>query len=372
MSKIVSKIVYILGAGCSAGQPPDGPGYPLAREFVSALEQFGLRLDGKEDCRHLKSCVDGSVALLRQEAAQTLDTLAARLGAEAHDFGNGLTKQQRQRRHQLIHEAKIATAALFLDLEKKAKETGLPRYHNFLDELFGNVTYWSQASQKSSCRVLTFNYDRLFEMAFISRFKPDTGTFCLYGKYLLNSGMDFVSAQCNIEFDPNRFALLKLHGSVGIRARNEEGHNNPRLYTDYDDLPGDNGKAINDELFFAHASDPNPYNRDPEPLIVFPHEKPFVAKGTNTLLSFRDYIQPIWEEARRLVAEATEIRAIGYRFAPMDREDVLGLLLSAHNCKKLVVQNRKESVEEICQTLRMKWLEPAGLNLDVQSHPYPF
>lgn len=370
------KRVYILGAGCSAGQPPDGPGYPMAREFVSALEQFGRNLGDREDCKRLKRCVENSAALLRQEAAQTLDMLAARLGAEAHDLGNGLTNQQRQDRHRQIYDAKIATAALFMHLEKRAKESGLFRYHNFLDELFGNSTAWVQAATDSKDTVLTFNYDRLFEMAFISRFKPDTGTLNLYGKSLLNAGMDYVNGR-SIEVTPNRFAFLKLHGSVGIRAREEKAgegssENGPQHYTYYDGLPGETGKVINDALFFAHATDINPFHRDPEPLIVFPHEKPFVAAGSKTLLPFRGYVHPIWNEAKRRIAEATEIWTIGYRFAPIDRGDVLGLLKSAGNCRKLTVQNRMDSTEEICQSLRKKWFEPANIELKVEPYPFPF
>jgi hypothetical protein len=61
--------------------------------------------------------------------------------------------------------------------------------------------------------VLTFNYDRLFEMAFVSRFRCDVKTSCLYGESLLNSGMDYVSGG-GIEVAADRFAFLKLHGSV--------------------------------------------------------------------------------------------------------------------------------------------------------------
>lgn len=72
------------------------------------------------------------------------------------------------------------------------------------------------------------------------------------------------------------------------------------------------------------------------------------------------------------MSEATEVWAIGYRFAPIDRDDVLALLRSARNCKRIVVQNRKESIDEICESLTRKWLEPAGLNVKVESYPHPF
>ena len=137
-------------------------------------------------------------------------------------------------------------------------------------------------------------------------------------------------------------------------------------------MPGDDGRPINDERFFAHANNPNPYERDPEPLIVFPHEKPFVSAGTKTLLAYRNYIEPVWREARRLVAHATEIYAIGYRFAPMDRQDVLGLLRAAKKGARLVIQNRPGTTEEICDYLKRKWLEPEGIALEPEAFPQPF
>ena len=365
------KTVYILGAGCSTGKQPNGPGFPLACEFVSALEEFSPSLAGN-DCKKLKSLVDETAHLLRQENVQTLDALAARLGAEAHgSFSTGLTRHQKQLCDKQVHNARIATAALFMDLEKRAKKIGLPRYDNFLNELFGNSTAWAKASRNSTVCVLTFNYDRLFEMAFLNRFKCDTGQYNLYGKSLLNSGLDYVDGN-GFEVDPDRFSFLKLHGSVGIRTRNEDGNNNPHIYTTCDGLPGDDGKPINDERFCTHIQKLNPYDRDPEPLIVFPHEKQLVASKTEPPFLFQTYIENVWKEAHRLVAEATTIYAIGYSFAPIDRDDVIGLLRSAKNCKKLVVQNRPGAAEEICQRLQKKWIESEGLDIKVEPYPQPF
>jgi hypothetical protein len=370
---IETKTVYILGAGCSAGQQPAGAGFPLACEFVSALDKFGQERLLGNGCQELKALVVDTVKLLRQEKVQTLDALVARLGAEARDTSNRLTNQERRQRDVQVLNSKIATAALFLDLETKAKEAGLPRYDNFLSELFGNSVNWAEASRKAHCNVLTFNYDRLFEMAFLSRFRSDAGQYPLYGKSILNSGLDFEQGT-SIDFDASRFLFLKLHGSAGIRARNENSRNcpDPCIYPCYDGLPGGDGKPINDERFFAHRHNPDPYERDPEPLIVFPHEKPFVAQGRQTHLPFGKYIQSVWREAHRLVAEATTIRAIGYGFAPMDRDDVLGLLRSARNCNSLVVQNRPGVAEEICQRLKLTWLVPEGLNLNVEPFSQPF
>jgi hypothetical protein len=73
-----------------------------------------------------------------------------------------------------------------------------------------------------------------------------------------------------------------------------------------------------------------------------------------------------------LAAEATRIWAIGYSFAPTDRDDVVGLLRQAQGCKTFVVQNRPEAMEAICRTLEKKWLEPEGLNLKVEPFPQTF
>jgi hypothetical protein len=116
-------------------------------------------------------------------------------------------------------------------------------------------------------------------------------------------------------------------------------------------LPNDNLTQINDERFFSRAKNKNPFDRDPEPLIVFPHEMPFTRKP-GTRLSFSSYIENVWQQARRLVAEATSIWAIGYSFASIDRSDVLDLLRSAKNCKKLVVQDMPGLVDEICHRLQ--------------------
>ena len=367
----INKTVYILGAGCSAGKLPNGAGFPLACEFLSALDEFAQRLTG-DDCRKLKTLVDETSGLLRKENVQTLDALAARLGAEAHgSLSSSLTIREKQLLHRQVCNARIATAALFMDLERKNKKIGLSRYDNFLTELFGNSTDWAKASRNSNASVLTFNYDRLFEMAFINRFKCDTGQNNLYGKSLLNSGLDYPQGN-GFEIAHDRFSFLKLHGSVGIRARNEAGDRTPCIYTYYDGLPGEVDKPLNDELFFAHSQNINPFERDPEPLIVFPHEKPFVSPGTNTLLSFRNYIPSVWSEAHQMITKATTIWSIGYSFAPMDRADVLALFRSATNCKKLVVQDMPGVAESTAQRIQMKWVTPEGLKFTVEPYSQPF
>ena len=109
-----SKVVYILGAGCSADPRPTGPGFPQASGFVSALDGFSKSL--AQNCERLRTCVHQTLEILRRERAQTVDTLVARLASEAHDFTRVLTQQDRHKLDQQIQDAKIATAALFMDL----------------------------------------------------------------------------------------------------------------------------------------------------------------------------------------------------------------------------------------------------------------
>lgn len=60
--------------------------------------------------------------------------------------------------------------------------------------------------------MLTFNYDRLFEMAFLDRFSASIDGYGLYDVSVLNSGVTLPGVK--IEFTPEAFSFLKLHVSV--------------------------------------------------------------------------------------------------------------------------------------------------------------
>jgi len=67
--------------------------------------------------------------------------------------------------------------------------------------------------QPSHCHVLTFNYDRMFEIAFLGRFNLDG--YALYDRRVLNSGVPAISGiRTKILFEPEAFSFLKLHGSI--------------------------------------------------------------------------------------------------------------------------------------------------------------
>ena len=347
--------VYILGAGCSVKY-----GYPLAAGFIPELESFSCTLGG--DSTKLKRCVDETVALLRQENVQTLDDLTFRIHNGALDDPHHSSTQAYGVRDRRILHAKIATAALFLHLEQSAKAKVLDGYQRLILKLFPGSSDWRQRFRNTNCRLLTFNYDRLFELALLRTFRIEPHEGLLYGEDILNSGLNNNMGR-GIGFASDRFCFLKLHGSIGMRIREEAG--GPRYYPYLDGLRPGEVLNINDERFFANAANPSPYERDPDPFIVFPFEKDFVRSGSQNQLAFREYISAVWQQAEHVIASATEIRFIGYSFHSMDHAAVIGLLKKAQSRSKLVIQNRPDEAEQICKTLQVDHgielpLEPYG------------
>lgn len=336
--------VYILGAGCSVKY-----GYPLAASFVPELESFSRTLG--DDARKLKRCVDETVTLLRQENVQTLDDLAFRIHNRALDDSRQPSMQAYGVRNRRILNAKIATAALFLHLEQKAKTEVLDGYQRLILKFFPGSSDWRRRFQSTNCRLLTFNYDRLFELALLKMFCIEPHEGLLYGEDILNSGLHHCMGD-SMGFKDNRFCYLKLHGSVGMRIHEEHGQ--PRYYPNLDGAKPGEKIELNDERFFAKSANPLPQDRDPEPLIVFPFEKDFVRSGSPNRLAFREYITAVWEQAEHVVAPASEIWFIGYSFAMMDRTAVVGLLAHAKQCKRLVIQNRPGEAERLCQMLSVE------------------
>jgi hypothetical protein len=337
--------VYILGAGCSVKY-----GYPLATNLVSAFESFSGSLGG--DAQKLKQAVDETVVLMREANVQTVDELVLRIHNRALDNPKHPSTQAYGLRLQRIREAKIATAALFLALEQRANGGILDSYQQLILKLFPGSGDWQHRIRGARCHLLTFNYDRLFEMALLRMFAIDADTELLYGEDILNSGLHH-SMGDSMGFRDDRFCFLKLHGSVGMRIHEECGQ--PRYYPYLDGAkPGENIE-LNDVRFFARSANPLPQDRDPEPLIVFPFEKDFVRSGSPNQLAVREYITAIWQQAERVVESASELWFIGYSFAMMDRTAVIGLLNRAKQCSRLVIQNRPGEAEKICRVLSVEY-----------------
>lgn len=330
--------------------------YPLAKDMLTHLKQFGDGL-GNNTAR-LRKLVEQTVDLfdrLRAKGtmAQTLDDLA-RIVHSGHLADNNIGTNQTTN-YRLIADAKVAIAAMFLSKETQAVNDGLTGYRSLMNRVFASSfgTDCRLALRNTPYRVLTFNYDRLFELAFRQYF-PYDGTEAFYGPTVLNSGLYQVLPQ-RVEVDLDRFAFLKLHGSVGLYSYEEAGgcdhlHRVPDFVQP---------TPITDEEFFLtdgygiHSNKPKPA------LIVFPHEKDFLRDYPGNRFSFRFYIPEIWKAARHFASQAKEIWIIGYSCPEPDLPAWSSLFHAALNCEQIVIQN--PSADEICERQRLRFPTHAKL-----------
>jgi hypothetical protein len=204
--------LIILGAGCSCQY-----GYPLARDTRQHLSEFAATLGS--DAVRLAQLVNETVSVfddLRAKGTpvETLDELAWQI----HQLRNRSEKGDHA-----VERAKVAVAALFLSKEAQAIQTGLPAYRSLMRRIFPSTmgTDCKRALQRTPYRILTFNYDRLFELAFRQYFDVDH-TESFYGPTRLNSGLRVADLE-SVEIDLNRFSFLKLHGSVGLYSLDWHG-----------------------------------------------------------------------------------------------------------------------------------------------------
>jgi hypothetical protein len=331
--------IYILGAGCSASN-----GYPVANDVVEDLESFGKNLN--EKAKRIKQCVEETVALMRQENVTTIDDLTARIFSGCFDRNSQGSRRDREGRNRRIDKAKIAIAAMLLSKEKAAKQTGLRNYHDLILEIMPEAPNWGDRIKRSEWHVLTFNYDRLFEIAFSDRLEPDFRLSAgLYSQAILNSGLNpFIS---DVQFADDRFSFLKLHGTIGARV---EPDGTEVSYNPFD-ADGFDVDQIKDDRFF------NAQNAiQSGPLLVFPFEKQHIQTGGSHFY-YKKYITAVWNKAKNLIAQASEIRIVGYSFQAIDRGSIIGLLANAINCKRGLIQNLPGEAESICMMLKAKYPE---------------
>jgi hypothetical protein len=349
--------VYILGAGCSAGH------YPLAKDFFHSLRDYEARLHERPNCARLCAAVATTAALLHKYQTPTIDRLALRLDDELAEqkkhvhWSEGLRSAQLEREaDEKILTAKVATVAIFLEREEPAKRSGLPAYQEFLNLIFQNNRS-PDVLKSSPVRVLTFNYDRLFELAFMDYFRLDP-TADHYGPHLLNSGLDFLARRA-VTAAPDKFAFLKLHGTAATWVDHRDGE--PRYgHTGlHGPIP-----TIDDKFLWPQGSAATAI-RAPEPLIVFPHEK-LRARSSTTSFPFDKYIRTIWDQALDAMKKAREVWVIGYSFDPMDRTSILELL-NTSPADRIIIQN--PHADAIFQDLR---LHHPNLAQRLTAHAKPF
>lgn len=345
--------VYILGAGCSKDC-----GYPLGAEMKADLEQFGRSLDSARSPR-LQRAVADTLALFGT-TTETIDVLVQKLyGGNLDEIIEGpLNRQPR------VISATLATCASFLAKEASARETGFRAYREFLSDLFPNAeTHWLRIPQSTRHHVLTFNYDRLFEMAFVDRFN-----FIGYGLYdvrVLNSGITLEGV--NIVFTPEAFSFLKLHGSVGGWTVDFTGTGSAKHQICYFEDPVANQVMVDDNLFFSEGPDAqHPDHLKRPPLLFFPYQRQHIV-SSDSGFPFDSYARAVWKRATELISNATEIHVIGYSFSGIDREPMLEMLDQARRCQRLVIQGL--DADRICHKLKLD--RPQLGNL-IQSAPFKF
>ena len=346
----MNNIVYILGAGCSAFKD----GYPLARDFREALTEYRDKLGQRPNCERLKQCLTNTVSLMEQYQSPTVDRLVSRILEELARLKRPLSSFEGVKHERLeqfadnqILDAKRATVALFLDRETSAQRSGLQGYRDFLNIIFeGNRD--SGVLKSTASRVLSFNYDRLFEIAFGEFFRLNFDM-SLYAQPWLNSGIDFLRRQAE-DVDVNRFSLLKLHGTAGLLVAEQYGQTRYGWNANLNNAD----ILVDNNLFWPTIGKPTAHPREtPEPLITFPVEKDRARSGDTSFL-FDNYLRAIWGHhgqpgyAEQLIHEAEKIWVIGYSFDPNDRKAMIELLRKSGNCPIYIRNRTKEEAQRIC------------------------
>jgi len=114
---------------------------------------------------------------------------------------------------------------------------------------------------------------------------------------------------------------------------------------------------VDDSLFWPKERKASPIPKEnPEPLIVFPHEKER-ARESKTAFRFDNYIRGTWGQAAKVIEDAEQIWAIGYSFDPTDRKSILELLWKNKTSCDIVVQNPE--AEKICNELKLRYSDLA-------------
>lgn len=336
--------IFILGAGCSADC------YPFGKSLTAQLEKFQAEISGRFPI--IERCVRETISSAKElPQFETLDQLTQGIEDNykrwAQQHGDSHAKEVLSDKQ--ITNAKIAVSTMFLNGEQKALETGLNSYERFIASLFGGGKWDEVTRSAPNCHVLSFNYDRLFEIAFLKYFQSsDFSSVSLYGNHVLNSGFNqrVNGGFHKIEPTIGKFSFLKLHGSAGWWVkRNLEQTKQPYHWPT---IPTQSASIQEIENLLAkngvHSSDafkkPNAIVIPWESLIVFPHEKQRSLENRQFGFPYNPYICQVWDHAASLLASATEVKVIGYSFSAIDSRHMVETLLSkATQCEKIVIQN---------------------------------
>ena len=138
-----------MGAGCSVcGE------YPMASQITAKLLDFANTRLAHDEAKEIHRCTVQTCEWMMKLGVETIDQLAGRLNGSEPD---------------LIRDAKIAMSIYFLSVEEAAVRRALKNYTAFFEELFrfGVSELLQERVRVTPCRVITYNYDRIFERTFI-------------------------------------------------------------------------------------------------------------------------------------------------------------------------------------------------------------
>ncbi len=323
--------IFILGAGASRSA-----GLPLGIGVSEYMGHFLQQLPADDAHCHLRAAIERTLTAMKKHDATTIDQLVA----AACD-------------KDIAEEAKLAMSVVMLSHERALQLSNLVSYQSFLAEIFQDDPHddWNETLSNSNVRILTFNYDRVFEMAFqewlrchdedVNDVRP------IYRR--LNSGF---GDPLNCTINRERFTLLKLHGGAGTYARNgDSGFNHPIPHTA---IPWQ--IEMQDSVFFKE----NGERRD-DSQIVFPTEKndidlfESVQSGAE---SFEKYLRSVWHAASDFMRAASEITVIGYSIQKIDQQHFKRLLEHAPHNTSTTIWNTcstpANNLRELCPHLRVK------------------
>jgi hypothetical protein len=348
--------IFILGAGCSAAY-----GYPLAQNSREDLKSYGEELAPRPGCDRLRRAVADSVSLMERHGSQTIDRLVRHLHEQVNSiYPSGVMRlaadpairnweAARARVDEQILDAKRVTMARFIELEHRARERVLSGYRDLLGDIFkGNRN--PAALAMSKCRVLSFNYDRLFEKAFAEYFELPRGQYIYCADpELLNSGWrGWGGPLMAEEITPDRFCFLNLHGSA--LAWLDRFHGEGRC------IPCGIGETVNDEFLWRNGTAASPI--PPQPFIVFPHEKEGIIQSGHTPPG-APHLKKVWSKAEQLFQSARKIRVIGYSFDRNDRPFLMERLGRCPRDCKIVIEGKEPA--PIVTDLKENYPELAAL-----------
>jgi len=326
-------VITVLGAGASVGC-----GYPLADDFFAGVKTFGQSVS--EKCPRLSQVIDYVVAKAGELGCLTPDDLALRMYQTRYG-------ENRDEAINVLYYARTVTDAFFLATEGQVSPPAVRAYKDYWHEVLGNYSQsWRSGFPNTKHRLVTFNYDRVAELAFVRHFPEIANNgLDLYGPGMLNTG--FSGWRSGLKFGDG-FCYLKLHGGIGVTpiGRNEVEAAFGDCFIHYAVALSNTKVEITDNLYFAAGGDRLP-KRKFTPLVAFPIDKQHVESGGEEY-NFKDYIDAVGTKAREIFRKAERIEIIGYSFRAPDKKWLVSLLQGAPGARKLVINPH---AKRICEEL---------------------